>query len=775
MRIGVFGRHPVPQPGFMGVMSLFEAKHFAILQNEVELLIPFQSEAELNELLAANHIASLNDLPKFDSHFEIVPVFAGAAVARDRYDAIIYQSYDAGDWTNFHGALRRHCNVLTKNFPKFVPGSANAWHPSVEHQFRAFDVVACALRSDIEELQGNPQFWRRYGHKVAYVPRGADPVLLHPARKSGGPPTIGIDMPARDAGIDAVQHYAEAIRLVRQRIPALRVITLGHALPGIIGECVPLGRFDRIYDRFFNEIWVLLTMNYALSQPHVRASVQAMHPDGWKGRALYELQNVEAQMAGAALFGHPTNLIDELMQPDKTGFYYPDYADAPDIAERLYSIICNYDTIRDNARRWAMSRFSWPDCISLWNDALHAAVSDIRKDRRQHHETTAQKLPRAAGGSAEGGSEINREQRLSAQVPSRREADRLYSAGDFGKAERAYQSLLTTSMVGSGWYLFQLGRIAVRRGRYSEAITHLEGALATANPVVWVHWEMAVALRYLGADAATIARALTQFAQRAPLDLGESHYATLALRAHEAFDARCYHEAGILYDLLATRGWDDGLCRLRQADLRLNGGEPAEAIRILDTIKGEPEHRLWADAVRARAMIALDNHAEAAALLKQTVARAPDNADLVRLLFVALEGDDDREGLAAPYVFLHGLPVEQRFEFLLRARLHCRDLDGVAQLCAHDRARAAVAFGGLVADAMNKANRARDYAVVDRLFEITDPVAQGGSVIVCAMLASLFGRKDWVRAARLQAEAEDLLRRTGNPELRPVVSDGHSD
>jgi glycosyltransferase involved in cell wall biosynthesis len=530
MRIGIFGRHPVPQPGFMGVMSLFEAKYFARLHNEVELLIPFHTEADLDKLLAANDVDSLNQLPKFDANFEIVPVFVGRPLGRDRYDAIVYQSYDAEDWANFHPALRRHCRILTKSFPKFVPGTANVWHPDVEHQFKAFDLVACALRSDIEELQGDTDFWRKYGHKAAYVPRGADPTLLHPARKYGGRPTIGIDMPPCDAGIAAIQHYEDAIHLLRQRVPDLRVLTLGQAIPDIGSECVSYGRFDHIYDRFFNEIWILLTMNYARSPNHVLADVQAMHPDGWKGRALYELQNVEAQMAGAVLFGHPANLIDELMQTGSTGFTYPDYNDAQDISDRLFDIISDYDTARGNARRWAERNFSWPHCIKLWHDALEAALYDSdhsRADRQTY-------MPARPLRSCD-------------------EADQLYQSGDHLEAEQAYQSLLATSMPGSGWCLFQIGRIAVRQGRWSEAITHLDAALATANPVVWAHWEKAIALRQIGAETATIAGVLARFAQNAPLDLAEAHYAKLVTAANEASDAGSLAEAKILYDLLAER------------------------------------------------------------------------------------------------------------------------------------------------------------------------------------------------------------------------------
>lgn len=377
MKIGIFGRHPIPQPGFMGVMSLFEAKYFTRLQNEVDLLIPFDTPESLDRFLKTHDVRSLNDLAKFNASFDIVPVFVGQKFDRF-YDVIIYQSYAVQDWENYIKEIRRSCKCLTKNFPKFVPGTTNVWHPSVVNQFKAFDVVACALRSDIAELQGDPKFWARYGNRAVYVPRGADPDLLHPARKIGGPPVIGIDTPSAHDGYGSVAHYAPAIALVRETYPDLRVLMLGSKIPEIEGEIVNFGRFDRIYDRFFNEIWILLTMNYAESAAHVRASVQALHPDDWSGRAIYEVQNVEAQMAGAALFGHQTNLIGELFDPGTSGFCYPDFTNAADIAARLCDIIANYTTIRSNTRHWAVQNFCWADGIARWHQALSEATTQLQ-------------------------------------------------------------------------------------------------------------------------------------------------------------------------------------------------------------------------------------------------------------------------------------------------------------------------------------------------------------------------------------------------------------
>ncbi len=383
MLVGIFGRHPIPQPGFMGVMSLFEAIYLSRQGHEVELLLPFPDPAALASFLHTHRLAGLDRLEQYNGCFQVRPLFAGQALER-RYDAIIYQSYEAADFPAYFPVLRRAARILTKNFPKFVPSARNAFHETVVSSFRTFDVVACALRDDVVELQTNARFWDTHGAQVAYVPRGADPVMLHPGRKPGARPTIGLEIPFTADGRAAIGFYVEPIRRLRTLVPELRVLTLGaEPHPDIESEHVPFGRFDSVYENFFNETWLYLIMDYARSPVHVTAPVQQLHPGGWSARAIYEVQNIEAQMSGAVIVGHPRNTIPELLQPGASALHFRDYDDAAALAALMRAGLDDFAALSRCARRWAVENFTWERCMALWSDALARAVPICERNGSQ--------------------------------------------------------------------------------------------------------------------------------------------------------------------------------------------------------------------------------------------------------------------------------------------------------------------------------------------------------------------------------------------------------
>lgn len=370
MRIGVFGRHPIPQPGFMGVMSLFEAVYMSRQGHDVDIIIPFSSDSVYKEFMARYQLADLNELEKLDSSFRIVALLAGDEL-KNYYDCIIYQSYEARDFDVYYRPLRNSTKMITKNFPKFVPSHKHALHETVESSFKVFDLVACALRDDVADLRMNREFWKKYGTQVTYVPRGADPHLLHPGGKLGSPPTIGLEIPFQAEASAAIDFYIEPIRQLQAEMPALRVITLGNRPhPDIKSEHVYFGRFDNIYKRFFNEVWLYLIMDYRKSPAHVSAPVQRLHPRSWSARAVYEVQNIEAQMAGAILLGHPDNIIPELVQPGSTALYIKDYGNTQHVAGQMRAALDNFTTLSIASRKWALDNFTWEHCMDLWSAAI---------------------------------------------------------------------------------------------------------------------------------------------------------------------------------------------------------------------------------------------------------------------------------------------------------------------------------------------------------------------------------------------------------------------
>lgn len=376
MKLAIFGRHPVPQGGFNGVMSLFEAIEFSRLGYEVAIYIPFYDDNSYASFLEHHKIKSLDELERFGGRFDIVPVFPDGRNFANA-DVIVYQSYSHRDWELFHRLCRSRGKLLTKNFPKFVASADHLSDTHVEAQFSQFDLVACALYEDYSLIRSNPDFFSKHGASVAYVPRGACPVLLHPGYKRGLPPTIGMDVP-NQPDPRALAHYAEAIERLRKELPELRILSVGRALDEFQSVMVPFGRFDRIYEQFFNMCHLYCTINYEFSPDHLKARVQA-ESSGWSRKAIYELQNIEAQMSGCAVIGHRSNIIDELYLPGETGFNFTAFNDANGIYQLLRSLLADRTDVSRRARRFAVERFKWSECINKWHIAILDKVKEVNR------------------------------------------------------------------------------------------------------------------------------------------------------------------------------------------------------------------------------------------------------------------------------------------------------------------------------------------------------------------------------------------------------------
>src|SRR5262245_14823044 len=126
MKLSIFGRHPIPQGGFNGVMSLFEAVEFSRLAYETSLLIPFLHRAIYAEFLATRGLKSLDELPRYGGHFAIRPIFPDGENF-EPCDVLIHQSNTLEDWQNFEQLCRSKTRLWTKNYPKLVP-SADGVH-----------------------------------------------------------------------------------------------------------------------------------------------------------------------------------------------------------------------------------------------------------------------------------------------------------------------------------------------------------------------------------------------------------------------------------------------------------------------------------------------------------------------------------------------------------------------------------------------------------------------------------------------------------------------
>lgn len=371
MKLHVFGRHPIPQGGFNGVMSLFECIEFARLGYEVTLLLPFVTKESYEEFLQKHKIGSLDELDRYGARFDIRPVFPDGE-GFSECDILIYQSYFVEDWIKFGALCRQYAKVTTKNFPKFVPSPDLVQTSAVLGQFGQFDFVACSLQEDVDLLQADPRVRAEYPARFAYVPRGASPSMLHPGYKSGLPPTIGLDVPNMPDML-AIQHYVRPIERLKAEFPDLKVMSIGRPVPIEGAIKVPFGRFDRIYEQFFNRVHVYCTINYEHSPPHLQAEVQKKNPL-WKAKAIYEVQNIEAQMSGAALIGHRSNIIEELYRPGETGFNILDFGDEEQIYQVLRRALLDRAVNAVACRNYAIANYDWRHCVRLWSEGLQGLI-----------------------------------------------------------------------------------------------------------------------------------------------------------------------------------------------------------------------------------------------------------------------------------------------------------------------------------------------------------------------------------------------------------------
>lgn len=372
MKVLIIGSHPVPQPGFCGVMSLFEARHLAELGHEVRLLIPVQDEKQRETLLRGQATKDPNLLEKLGGKFEISTASLTEPGPLPPADLTIWQSTSASHWEALSKPAKAASTVFSKNFPKFAASAPAALQQSTRHQFGAFDLIACALKEDYHAVSADGAFFDAIKHRIAYVPRGADPRLLSPDAK--GPPTIAIDTPNTpdDFGIS---HFFAPLRRLREDIDDLRIVSLGRRI-GLEGaECIPFCRFDQMYARFLNPAWVYCVVDYGESHLHVRGDIHKVD-HRWRRKAVYEVQTVEAQMAGCVVVGHRENVIGELVLPGASAELFDSFEDEESIYRSLASAIENFASRSVQARSWAEHNFSWQRSIERWAIAAENLVGN---------------------------------------------------------------------------------------------------------------------------------------------------------------------------------------------------------------------------------------------------------------------------------------------------------------------------------------------------------------------------------------------------------------
>jgi glycosyltransferase involved in cell wall biosynthesis len=373
VRIAIVGQHPVPQPGWRGVLSVFAAKWFAAAGDEVDLFIPMEDRAAYEAFLRRAGIVDLDELRKFGADFRIRPICLDEPRLPGQYDGLLWHVPRAINDSGLRTHARAACTVFTANTGKFVVTPVASNIDLLRDRFRAFDLVAFGLRQDVDLIDADPVARAEFAGRYCHAPRGAEPGMLRADRK-GSAPVIGLDTP-NTPDPRAIAHYRPALEIVRERYPDVEVLALGGGIS--LDWVTGLGNRpwpDACAD-FFERLWLYLVIDYRHSSTHLGRMARLM-PAEWGTRATYEFQNVEAQMAGAAVVAHPENVIEELFDPGVSWLRYEDYDDPEAIAQVMIEGIERHDFHRAGSREWAVSRFTWQDSIASWRQGIQGLVEN---------------------------------------------------------------------------------------------------------------------------------------------------------------------------------------------------------------------------------------------------------------------------------------------------------------------------------------------------------------------------------------------------------------
>lgn len=368
MKVDIIGRHPTIQPGFCGVMSLYEATHLGELGHDVRIVIPFRNAEEMRAMLKFGGVARIEDLMPEDANFDIQTVLLDGDVKLREVDVSIWQSTSTEDWSILYPLCKANGKVITKNFPKTVPGLPAPLPRSVVNQFSAFDLVAFALKEDFQSLWQYREFAQQNQHKFTYVYRGADPVILNNNQKSPSP-VIAVDTPNTNDNI-GIEHLLNPFERLKEKYKDLEIISLGgRDIPLNFSKRLSYMPYSEMYRKFLNPSWIYCVVDYSQSPAHIKGDIHN-YDRSWDAKAIYEVQTVEAQMAGCIIAGYRKNVIPELVDPNSS-LLWGDFATEDEITDHLDKAISQgREALSSKVRARAEFSFSWKGSVKNWEHAM---------------------------------------------------------------------------------------------------------------------------------------------------------------------------------------------------------------------------------------------------------------------------------------------------------------------------------------------------------------------------------------------------------------------
>ena len=348
MKIGIIGRHPELENGFNAVMSILFAKGLTTHGSIVTLYLPDSECHNVKALLHQFGIASLDNLNRYGSSFDIkITNIDGSGVDKNE-DFIIWQSYRAQE-DILRKTLKYKGFFIVKNPPRIFSGYTSKDKAKYQGLLKNYDFIAASLYTDFKESM---KFGQDFIH---YVPRGFDTSILVPDKPKY--PMIGLDksVKAQDSRDLSIRHIVNSGIKLQSLLPKTEYLSLRDNIKELNSKRIRLLGYPEFYEKFINKIWIYIPIDFDYSVHNKGKNILDNGTHRYVG--LYENQVVETQLAGGLVVSRNGDIPQELvMMPDIS---YVDSYDSNEVFEILINQINNFEQYSAETRCKAIEKHDY--------------------------------------------------------------------------------------------------------------------------------------------------------------------------------------------------------------------------------------------------------------------------------------------------------------------------------------------------------------------------------------------------------------------------------
>jgi lipopolysaccharide biosynthesis glycosyltransferase len=249
--------------------------------------------------------------------------------------------------------------------------------------------------------------------------------------------------------------------------------------------------------------------------------------------------------------------------------------------------------------------------------------------------------------------------------------------------------------------------------------------------------------------------------------ISDGDYQSIERVAHIAFCAGFTEQALALYTLLCDQGKAGSLTRLREAESNLRLGRPRLALELLDALETSgPDPSGWTQAIRAEALIVLNDPQAAATAAEKAIARAPHQVMFVRKWLRARAQLGSEWPADKLEKFALALPEEHKFEMRLWAAFAKGEYEKLAQ-AYRTRPGENIHCDETICRALDSLRRREDFAALGRLAQALRGAPVKNPMVATSLISAFLALEDWEAAEAVLSVVDP----SDHPDLLPKKLD----